>query len=152
MKRGNAQKKMRKYWRREWSKYENRLDEAPETILGIQKTTACDPWIQMSSLIRRHNIKVGILYWLYPWVSGQYGWCLMTMTRLCAGQISCCVKSYTNTGIMTTKFVTTYSKLGQMGKILDKNMQFWQWKYMGVVSRLPLASPRHRPMEKCHVH
>ena len=26
------------------------------------------------------------------------------------------------------------------------------WNYMGVVSRLPIASPRHRPMETCYVH
>ena len=27
------------------------------------------------------------------------------------------------------------------GLNLDKNMQFWQWTYMGVVSRIPVASP-----------
>ena len=28
-----------------------------------------------------------------------------------------------------------------------------QWNYMGVVSRLPIGSPGHRPIETmCHVH
>ena len=76
------------------------------------------------------------------------------MVRVLAGQnCSCSVKSYTNMNVMTAKFDVTYSKLGLNRQNFDsnKNMYFWHQNYMGVVSRLPIASPRHRPMETCHV-
>ena len=49
---------------------------------------------------------------------------------------------------MATKF-DKYSKLcAEWVKILiNKKHVFGQWNYMGVVSRLPIASPRHRVME-----
>ena len=53
---------------------------------------------------------------------------------------------------MTTKFVTTYSKLGLNGQNFGEEHAFWQWNYMGVVFRLPVASPGHRLMETHHVH
>ena len=53
---------------------------------------------------------------------------------------------------MTTKF-EKYSKPGLMGKnLINEKHVFGQWNYMDVVSRLPIASPGHRPMEKNHVH
>ena len=53
--------------------------------------------------------------------------------------------------VLTAK-LTKYSKLGPNGQNMDKKMHFWHLNYMGVASRLPIASPRHRPMETYNVH
>ena len=76
----------------------------------------------------------------------------MTMTRVLTGQNGChCVKSYNNTNVMTTKFHNVFQTWAEWEKFAY-DYAFWQWNYMGVVSRLPVASPRHRPMEACNVH
>ena len=62
------------------------------------------------------------------------------------------VGAFINT-IMTTKFVyAASSKLSQMGRLHDKTTISWCWNYMGVVFRLPIASPGHRLMEIHYVH
>ena len=54
---------------------------------------------------------------------------------------------------MIAKF-EKYSKLcAEWVKILiNEKHVFGQWNYMGVLSRLPIASPGHRPVETCHIH
>ena len=76
----------------------------------------------------------------------QWYWLVSTRVILVAVTI-------TNFVIMTTKFVyATYSKLSQMGILCDKIQISQHWNYMGVVSRLPVASPRNRLMETHYVH
>ena len=69
----------------------------------------------------------------------------MKMTMVLAGQNSCCV--YTNTNIMTAKFACNMFQTEPNGQTLIKTYISWYQNYMGVVSRLPIASPRHRLME-----
>ena len=52
---------------------------------------------------------------------------------------------------MTAKLHTAFQTWAKWMKF-GKEHALWQWNYMGVVSRLPIASPGHRPMETCHVY
>ena len=74
----------------------------------------------------------------------------MKMTMVIAGQNSCCCV-YTNTNIMTTKFICNMFQTEPNGQPL-KTHNSWHQNYMGVVSRLPIASPGHRLMETHYVH
>ena len=73
------------------------------------------------------------------------------MKMVLAGQNSCCCVC-TNTNIMTTKFICNMFQTELNGQTLIKTHTSWHQNYMGVVSRLPIASPRNRLMETHYVH
>ena len=55
--------------------------------------------------------------------------------------------------VMTAKFYKVFQPLCWMGKNFDKwKACIWAMELYGVVSRLPVTSPGHRPMETGHVH
>ena len=113
------------------------------------------------SLLLRGGNEVSIYSIILQWCElGQQA--LFSMTKVLAGPNGCytVIKLLISLSLLTlplnvitAQFYKVFQTLGQMGKIwINEREHFRQWNYMGAVSRLPIASPRHKPLETCHVH
>ena len=88
--------------------------------------------------------------------AGWPKWLLFVMNPLTTNKL--CMLSYwqvliLSLNVVTTKFEEYFKLCAEWVKVLiNEKHVFGQWNYVGVVSRLPIASLGHRPMETHHVY